>query len=192
MLRSISKDDLRFVLHKADVTARSVRLRLRLSRGDLEDTRQDLLVDFLARLPAFDSTRGSIGAFASLVMANRATRIARMVRHHLRLYGVVPISLDDLLPDGDGTTVGETIAESSGYLAMMGQPTDRFANVDRRLDLDRALRTLRRSERKLCGRLVGSTPNELSHGGHGSRASIYRQLREIRLQLMISGLSAAA
>ncbi|MGA8925442.1 MAG: hypothetical protein WB462_04410, partial [Solirubrobacterales bacterium] len=46
----------------------------------------------------------------------------------------------------ENTTLGDTIPESSGYAAMMGQPTDRFAAVKRRQDLDRVLGTLRGSD----------------------------------------------
>jgi hypothetical protein len=74
----------------------------------------------------------------------------------------------------------------------MGQPTDGFAAVERLIDLDRALGGLPRSDLALCGRLVHRTLTELSQDGIGSRATLYRQVREIRLQLMTCGLSDAA
>lgn len=55
---SISQDDLRTILHEADVAARRLLWQLRLSRDDLEDIRQDLLADVIARLRGFDPDRG--------------------------------------------------------------------------------------------------------------------------------------
>ena len=52
----------------------------RLPRADLDDLRQDLLVDLIRRLPAFDARRGSIGAFAGIVLRNQASRIATRLR----------------------------------------------------------------------------------------------------------------
>jgi RNA polymerase sigma-70 factor (ECF subfamily) len=186
----ISRSDLQILLHEADVAARRLSRRLWLSCDDLADLRQDLLVDLIVRLKSFDPTRGSLGAFAGTVVAHRAARLAARIRRDRSMYA--PVSLDDPLPDTDGTTVGDTIAEGSGYLAMMGQPTDDFASADRRLDLDRALGTLRRSDLALCAHLVHRTPTELSQDGLGSRASLYRQIHEILLRLMTGGLSAAA
>jgi RNA polymerase sigma-70 factor (ECF subfamily) len=175
------------LLHETDVAARRLSRQLRLSCDDLADLRQDLLVDLIVRLKSFDPTRGSLGAFAGTVVAHRAARLAARVRRDRSMFA--PISLDDPMPDAKGTTVGDTIAESSGYSAMMGQPTDGFASIDRRLDLDRALGTLRRSDLALCAHLIHRTPTELSQDGRGSRASLYRGMRKVRLAFMATGLA---
>ena len=78
MRRSISQDDLRTVLHEADVAARRLLRQLRLPCHDLDDLRQDLLADLIARLRGFDPERGSLGAFSGIVLANRSTRIASL------------------------------------------------------------------------------------------------------------------
>ena len=52
MHSSISRDDLQILLHEADIAARRLVRQLRLPRADLDDVRQDLLVDLIARLPA--------------------------------------------------------------------------------------------------------------------------------------------
>jgi RNA polymerase sigma-70 factor (ECF subfamily) len=53
-------------------------------------------------------------------------------------------------PGGDGLTIGDSIAEADGYGAWLGQPTDAFAAVERRIDLDRALGTLPAETLPLC------------------------------------------
>ena len=109
MRQSISQDDLRTLLHEADVAVRRLVRKLGLPRADLDDIRQDLLTDALARLHAFDAERGALGAFAGLVMANRATRIAQRVRNHRRMYGPEPVSLDEPAAPGSRETLGASL-----------------------------------------------------------------------------------
>jgi DNA-directed RNA polymerase specialized sigma24 family protein len=185
-----SRSDLQILLHEADVAARRLVRRLRLPVHEREDLRQDLLTDLIARLAAFDPARGTLAAFAGAIIEHRATRLSERLRRHRAVFA--PVSLDDPVVDAEGTTLGETIAESGGYPAMMGQPADGFAAVERRLDVERAFGTLSRSDLDLCSHLTHRTPTELSQKGFGARATLYRQVQEIRLQLMTAGLSAAA
>lgn len=192
MRSSISPSDLRILLHEADMAARRLSRQLRLSRDDLADLRQDLLVDLIARLPAFDPKRGLIGAFAGLIMANRATRIARGVGRHRRMFGASPVSLDDPLPNGDGATRGDSIAEEYGLAAILGQPVDRVAEAERRIDLEKGLGTLDHDERDLVSSLYGASPHRLARSGLGSRSDLYRRTRQIRLSLIAAGLGRIA
>lgn len=190
MLFPICDTDLVLLLREADVAAAWLVRRLRLPEHEREDLRQDLLIDLISRIKGFDPARGSLGAFAGKVIAHRATRLMGRLRREREAFPAV--SLDDPLPGYEGTTLGDTIAESDGYPAMMGQPSDGFAAIERRLDLDRALGYLRRSDLSLCAMLVHQTPTELSEDGLRSRATLYRQLRDLRLRLMAGGLSEAA
>ena len=95
MHSSISRDDLQILLHEADIAARRLVRQLRLPRADLDDVRQDLLVDLIARLSTYDADRGSLGAFAGTVLTNRAARIANKVKRERSMYGATPISLDE-------------------------------------------------------------------------------------------------
>jgi len=192
MRSPISPPDLQVVLHEADVAARRLCRKLRLSRDDLADLRQDLLCDLIARFPAFDSERGSIGAFAGLVMANRATRIALGVHRHRRMYGEFPASLDDPLPNADGATRGDLIGEADGLPAILGQPVDRIAEVEHRIDVERGLGTLDKGERVLAAALTQGSPHRLARSGLGSRSDLYRRTRELRLTLLSAGLGRIA
>lgn len=189
MAISLSSLDLDHLRREADRAAARLVRQFRLPPSDRDDFRQDLLVDLIARLKGFDPARGSLGAFAGTVVAHRAAHLASGIVRDRAVFA--PVSLDDPLPDADGTTVGDTVAEDGGYLAVMGQPTDGFAAVEHRLDLDRALGGLRPSDLTLCTALTHRTPTELSQDGRGARASLYRQVREIRLRLMTAGLAAA-
>lgn len=186
-----SGDDLQILLGEADRTARRLFRQLRLPRADLDDVRQDLLVDLIARLPAYDPPRGSLGAFAGVVLRNQATRIAAKVKRQRQLHGVVPVSLDQPVPDSDGLTYGDLVAEEDGLAALLGQPVDAFTEIERRLDVERAMGGLGHGDVRLCAELSRATADRLAASGHGARSSLYRRVKDLRLALTAMGLQAA-
>lgn len=191
MSHAISQSDLQILQFESDVAARRLIRKLRLPYDDLADLRQELLLDLFARLSAFDPERGSLGAFAGVVMANKATRIAKKVKRERRLYGAVPASLDETLSDSDGATRGDLVAEEDGLAAYLGQPIDAFAEAERRLDVARGLGTLDPNDGTLCAALSHTTVDRLAGGGGGARSSLYRRVKDIRLALLAAGLRAA-
>ena len=94
MRPELSRTELDILLEEADAAARRLLRKLRLPRADLEDLRQELLVDLIARLPAYEPDRGTLGAFAGIVLRNQATRIAGKVARQRRLAGGAPLSLE--------------------------------------------------------------------------------------------------
>ena len=178
--------DLEHPCCEARIASASLVAQLRLPRHERDDLRQDLLADLIARQSSFDPSRGTWGAFVGTVVAHRATRLAKRIQRERKVFA--PVSLDDPRPGTEGGTVAEALAERDGYAAWLGHPTDAVAAVERRLDLDRALGNLGRSDRALCAALAWNTPEELSRAGHGARSTLYRRLAEIRLRLMAAGL----
>lgn len=191
MRRSISKSDLQLLLREADLAAHRLLRQLRLPRAELADIRQEFLVDLIARLPAFDARRGSLGAFANVVLGHKASRLAAKTKRDRRLYGAIPVSLDEVLPDTDGQTRGDLIGENEGLAACLGQPTDAFAAVDQRLDVERGLGALDRGQGALCAALSHSTVDTLAAQGRGARSSLYRSVKDIRLSMLALGLRPA-
>lgn len=191
MHSSICQANLQILLHEADIAARRLVRQLRLHRAELDDVRQDLLVDLIARLPGFDAERGSLGAFAGTVLANRATRIANKVKRERRLYGGTPISLDETVPDSDGLTRGDLIAEEESLSAHFGQPVDAFTAAELRLDVERGLGLLDPDDGALCAALSRTTVDRLAAAGRGARSSLYRRVKDIRLALTANGVRAA-
>jgi RNA polymerase sigma-70 factor (ECF subfamily) len=191
MRSPISQDDLQILRHEADVAARRLVRQLRLLHADLDDVRQDLLVDLITRLPAYDRERGTLGAFAGIVLAHRATRIANRVTRERRMYGAVPISLDEAIPQSDGLTRGDFIAEADGLSALLGQPVDAVAAAECRLDVERCLGSLDPADGALCAALSRTTVHRLAANGHGARSSLYRRVRDISLALTAIGMRAA-
>ena len=116
----ITPTDLSTLIAEADAAARRLRRKLVLPAADNDDLRQDLLVDLICRLLGFDARRGSIGAFANIVLRNQSSRIA--MRHHRqrRAQGGSLLSLEVPLA-GTREPVGDTLTEDDGLAAWHGQ-----------------------------------------------------------------------
>jgi len=191
MRTSISHSVLQILLHEADVAARRLRCKLHLAYQDLADVRQDLLVDLIARLPAFDPDRGSLGAFAGIVMANRATRIAAKTKRERLLYGALPISLDEVLGESDCTTRGDLIADDQGLSSCFSQPIDPFTQAELCIDIDHSIGSLEPEDRALCAALRQTTVHRLAAQKYGARSSLFRRVKEIRSAWTALGMDAA-
>jgi DNA-directed RNA polymerase specialized sigma24 family protein len=81
-IASISPSDLGVLLREADRAASWLGRRFRLARHDQEDIRQDIITDLLKRIRAFDSRRGSFGAFAGKIAHRQACKIAWNLSRH--------------------------------------------------------------------------------------------------------------
>ena len=185
----ISEPDLVTLLEEADAAASRLWRRVRLPRADLDDLRQDLLLDLIRRLPAFDARRGSIGAFAGIVLRNQASRIATRVACDRRATGGRMLSLD--APGGDGTTLADRLVASDGPAAWHGGRAFTIEATDCRIDLARALGALEACDLTLCAAIAHCPVRDLAGRGFGSRATIYRRLQDLRCVLAANGARAA-
>ena len=183
----ICRSDVWTLIHESEAEARRLGRRLRLPSHDREDLRQELLTDLIARLPAFDPLRGSIGSFAGIVLRHKASRIANLVRRERALFGEAPISLDELLPGQEGTRA-QVVSEAEGYSAWLGQPTDKFQQVERRLAVASGVAALDEPDCRVCLALTSTTVEELAASGFAARSTLYRQLGRIRLDLLANGI----
>lgn len=183
----ISPSDLAALTLEADRAARRLHRKLALPAADLDDLRQDLLVDLICRLPGFDVSRGSIGAFANIVLRNQCSRIA--IRHHRqrRAQGGSLFSLDVPLA-GSLEPVGETLSEDDSLAAWHGQDRDVRADSLTRESLRAVLARLPEADRRLCRALAHRSVTGLAADGFGSRSTLYRRLADLRLVLTAHGL----
>lgn len=157
--------------------------RLRRRAGPLcanvDDVRQDLMLDLLKRLHHFDSERGSVEAFAAVVFRHRASRIAGQLMRERRASGGPLLSLDILV--GPEPLV-ETLPDETDTA---------LADAGRRIDVVRAVSRLPRRDRALCAAVTRWPVDHLAAHGFGSRAGLYRRLRELRCVFAAHGLRAA-
>ena len=177
----ISRSEALWLFAMADrVAARLCRHR-RECRLEQEDIRQDLLLDLLSRLGAYDPSRGSLQTFVAVCFRHRSVRIGRTAyRERVSRH---PVELD--APAVAGGRVIDTLADSDGFAAWVGQPTDRQIELEQRLDLDRMLAALPKDMALLCAALVGDQRCSGTLAG-SSRTTRHRRVRKLRDRLAIT------
>ena len=186
----ITPADLSTLIAEADAAARRLRRKLVLPAADFDDLRQDLLVDLICRLPGFDARRGSIGAFANIVLRNQSSRIA--MRHHRqrRAQGGSLLSLEVPLA-GTREPVGDTLTEDDGLAAWHGQTCCAATVTELHHALQAALARLPAEDRRFCAALAHRPVTALAAEGFGSRSALYRRLADLRHVLTAHGLGPA-
>lgn len=189
MFPPISPDDLATLIEEATFAARRLHRKLVLPAADLDDLRQELLVDLICRLPGFDARRGSIGAFANIVLRNQSSRIA--IRHHRqrRAQGGTVLSLDAPV-SGSTEPLGCMLAEADGLAAWHGQDRSATDDTDTLHDLARVLGGLPEDARGLCAALGTCAVAEIVERAGTSRSALYRHIARLRLDLAMRGLGA--
>ena len=189
MAHQLSLGDLDIIRPIAKTQARRLRRALGRPGHEQEDIEQDLLLDLITRLPSFDPARGSLAAFATVCFQHRAARLATRFRREKRERHNA--TLDDAVPgQEEPLTLADIIPESEGYAAWCGQNTNAVAALERRLDLDRASALLDARDLDICVALSRATPHEVGRQGLLPRSGLYRRIREMRLRLLIGGISS--
>ena len=109
----LSVADLARVLPIVRREARRALHRRGLPQQERDDLQQDMLVDLLARMPAFDSTRGTLEAFTTVCCRHHATRQAERLRRERAHRHIA--SFDDRVgteeSSGAPLTLGETLSD---------------------------------------------------------------------------------
>jgi DNA-directed RNA polymerase specialized sigma24 family protein len=143
--------------------------RFRLPEADLDDLRQDLLVELLKRLHHFDPNRGTLGAFAATIIKHCASSFALRLRRDRTQ--IDPRSLDEPDKRPDGTTLGQILSEDRGYLAWISQAEDHVTRLERDLTLRRGVKALAPEQLQLLEQLSDHSVQSLSGNGVRSRAT---------------------
>ena len=183
----ISPADLSILINEAGAAARRLHRKLRVPSSDLDDLRHDLLVDLICRLPGFNARRGSIGAFANIVLRNQSSRIAIRTCLQLKAQGGPLFSLDVPVA-GNREPLGETLAETGGLAVWHGQDRCPATTAEDHLALCCVLARLPADDRRLCAALAHRSIATLTTEGFGSRSALYRRLGELRHILTVHGL----
>ena len=186
----LSPNDIETIIREADAAAQRLRRKLSMPVCEREDLGQDLLVDLLRHLPAYDPSRGSIGAFANIVLRNQSSRIA--MRHHRqrRAQGGSLLWLEVPLA-GTGEPVGDMLTEDDGLAAWHGQTCCAAAVTELHHALQAALARLPAEDRRFCAALAHRPVTALATEGFGSRSALYRRLADLRHVLTAHGLGPA-
>lgn len=174
----------------AEATSAAARLQRRLHFADRDDLQQDLLLDLLQRLPAYDPGWGPIGPFAGAVLRNRSALLtARAVRIFRRQGGSL-LSLEARPTEYAERPIAETLGESAGLWT--GQTGSAGEASDRELSVASVLGSLGEADRRLCALLAENSATELVRSGACSRSHLYRQIARLRRAFAACGLGTPA
>lgn len=144
----------------------------------VEDLRQDILVDLLQRLPRFRPSLGDPYAFAYSVMKNRASVLARR-----NLYDRRTVSLHEVIWRQEDDAESRTRCQEP-------QVEDFVPSSDLKIDVDRAVDRLPTALRGLARDLKYMTVPEICARRGKSRSRVYQMMREIKSSFIERGLSA--
>lgn len=169
-------------------TAMRICRRVRSHLLEWEDVRQELLLDLWSRLEAFDLQRGPAGPFVSMCFRHRSARLVRNARRELQARH--PLPLDAPAEVGGTEELVDTLSEADGYAAWTGQPTDQFGQLERQLDLDRALSGLSWESLTICAALIMSDTDPADAAGM-SRTTLHRRVHDLRCRLLAAGVGGA-
>lgn len=87
----------------------------------------------------------------------------------------------------DGACLADRLREDDSLAAWHGHPTA-AALTERRIDIKRSLDELDRRDRAFCAAVGCFTIDQLVAAGFGSRAGLYRRLRDLRPVFAALGL----
>ena len=154
-----------FVIQQAEIRASRLIGSHGFSRDDWDDLRQDLLLDYLERLPQFDGGRGDLRGFMFGVVRHRAAQL--VARQHRQV---------QLAPEG--------CKESGGSRHRIVA-----VDCDLRLDVEAAVSRLPEHLRELAQLLSERTPREVSRATGKSRSRVYQMIGEIRAAFIEAGVT---
>lgn len=154
-----------FVVQQAEIRASRLIGVHGFTGDDWDDLRQDMLLDYLERLPQFDAERGDPRGFMFGVVRNRAAQLVARQRRRVQFVS-------------DGCT------ESGG-----SRHPQAAVNHDLRLDIEQAISRLPEHLRSLAQMLSERTPREVSRATGKSRSRVYQMIGEIRAAFIDAGVT---
>ena len=150
-----------FLIQQAEIRASRLVACSGFTRDDWEDLRQDLLLDYLERVPLFDSRRGEPRGFMFGVVRHRAAQLAAEQRRRV-----------------------QALANNGGAARL------RVAvNHDLRLDVAAVVARLPEHLRMIAEMLSERTPREVANLTGKSRSRVYQMIAEIREAFKEAGVS---
>jgi DNA-directed RNA polymerase specialized sigma24 family protein len=163
-----------YLVEQATFRARLLSITARFPSADIEDVRQELLLDCLRRASKFDAARGEWGGFVRGVMRNRAALIATSRFRSARR----EVFAADLAH-------GAEDAELAVFEASLAQSL--MPDLDYSIDVRRVVDQLPVNLRYLASLLIELTVKEICTKTGRSRSRVYQLVRELRDAFLEAG-----
>jgi RNA polymerase sigma-70 factor (ECF subfamily) len=157
------------------------------THDDDADVQQELILDYLRRLRSFDARRCNRRTFARLIINNRIGTLIETKKAACRDYRACRTS--DHAPDRQDSPYPSPVypIETGGSNLREGRSVESKLNL--RLDVERVLLRLPVAQVNVCRLLMAcDSPMDVAVKAGISRATLYRQLRQVRAVFVEAGL----
>jgi len=167
--------------------ARSLVGQVGLTADDVEDIEQELSTHLLERLPKFDPDKASPNTFAARLVDKKICSILRYRTQEIRDSRNKPRSLNEYVPDGEGSTVqlGYTLERDERASLPRLTPEQETAL---RLDVESVLASLPPDVRHLAELLKHMSMSDAAKEMGMPRTTLYRLRCKLRKALEAAGL----
>jgi RNA polymerase sigma-70 factor, ECF subfamily len=157
---------------------------------DVEDIRQDLLLDLLKRLPRYNPQRSQRKTFIRRLIEHELAHILEARHAPCRDHRLMTDSLEDPVCEEDGIVLIllDTLDETE-VLRLQGRtrrPPEEV--IELRVDLERLLATLTPEQREICAHLIDRTVTEVARLLGIPRTSIQDIMQKLRVLFEEAGL----
>lgn len=168
------------------IAARGLVGRYGIREQDLEDVQQDIIVNLLPRLPAFNRAKGTWTTHVKNAV-EKAT--ASVIRHRCAQRRIPPKKLQEPVESADPAFPKQQHEQESEYGKMVALPVDLLDHradgsqheADQRMDLETAIQHLTPVQQQVCAALkrlsIGETAMELGL----ERWQVYQAIEQIRV-----------
>jgi RNA polymerase sigma factor (sigma-70 family) len=166
------------------IAARGLIGRYGIREQDCDDVQQDLVVNLLPRLAAFDPAKGT---WTTHVKNAVAKAMATYIRHRCAQRRVPQKSVETAVDQHKDASVDQATDDMLDPRSQIAE-----ANMDLRIDLAAAMEHLNDRQRRICQALrMGMTMTEVSTHLGIERWQIYRSITQIRSVFNRFGLDPA-
>ncbi|HOY62649.1 MAG TPA: sigma factor [bacterium] len=171
------------------VKARKLIGKAGFTRDDLEDIQQEIVLDILQRLPAYDPEKSSRHTFINDIADNKIAALIEERNAEKRDYRFTSGSLDDAKDDGDRaweSRINSVTAEDFPW--NKGGALSDFDRFELRADIVQAFRGLPPNLQDICLRLMRDSAGVVAAETGIPKATVLYNLKKIRKHFEKSGL----
>lgn len=177
---------IRLIRHKARQLARNEGF----TPQDIEDIRQDLIVDLLERLPKFDATKSAYNTFVDRIVNRKVARLMRDRNCEKRDPRREACSLNEYIDDGEGGTVerSQTIAAEEADRRLGRQARSNQETAELVLDVEAVLKRLPDNLRTPCELLKTGSIADAARAMGVPRTTLNDHVKKLREFFEAAGL----
>lgn len=168
--------------------AKALARQLGTPLADVEDLRQELLMQLIESLPAFDPRQGCFNAFVKLVVHRDAVHLKRKLLSEKR-QREDECSLSTLVADADSGSqpLGNAIGQPEQDARTGNRSRQWDADLDQAHDLDAAIASMSSELRYVATLLKEESAADIARRMRCSRTTIYTLIGKIRKHLAAKG-----